>query len=88
MTRPANLPRLPVAVAVATPTRPPAELLACPVAPAGFPRDETATMPAATRFAAIRLASAYAAVASQLRRLIDWNDPAACAGLPLSPAKD
>jgi hypothetical protein len=78
MQRPANLPAPPVAVAVETPKQPPAELLACPVAPEGFPRDASAKMPPAVRFAAIRLASAYAAVASQLRRLIDWNDPTAC----------
>ncbi|HEX8446288.1 MAG TPA: hypothetical protein VF649_06705 [Sphingomonas sp.] len=71
-------PAAPSAVAVATPTRPPAELLACPVAPEGFPRDAEATMPPAVRFAAIRLATAYAALARQLGRLIDWNDPASC----------
>jgi hypothetical protein len=91
MTPPADRPRPP---AVVPPIRPPAELLACPVAPKAFPREATATIPSAVRAAAIGLAGAYAAVADQLRRLIDWNDPAACpreAAAPAashSPAKD
>lgn len=71
-------PAPPVAVAVAVKDLPPAALLACPDAPAGFPADAQATMPPAVRFAAIRLATAYAALRDQLGRLIGWIDPAAC----------
>lgn len=60
------------------PAAPPADLLACPIAPAGFPVDEIATLPPAIRVAAIRLAKAYAATASQLTRLIDHAAPGTC----------
>jgi hypothetical protein len=62
---------------------PSAELLACPVAPEGFPEDKVAQLPPEVRDAAIRLAQAYAAARSQLSRLIDWNSPGAC-GSPTS----
>ncbi|USI72717.1 hypothetical protein [Sphingomonas morindae] len=58
---------------------PPAELLRCPEPPPGFPEDEAATVPAPVRAAAIGLATAYAAIAAQLGRLIDWTAPGACA---------
>jgi len=54
---------------------PPADLLVCPVAPAGFPEAATATLPPPVRAAAIRLATAYARVSSQLERLIGWVSP-------------
>ncbi|WP_454886170.1 hypothetical protein [Sphingomonas oryzagri] len=57
---------------------PPAELLACPVAPAGFPEDATATIPASVRAPAIALATAYAGLTLQLVRLINWNAPGSC----------
>lgn len=71
-------PPAPIAVAVAVKDLPPAALLACPAAPDGFPADAQATMPPAVRFAAIRLATAYAALRDQLGRLIDWNAPGTC----------
>lgn len=67
-----------VAVKVDRPP-PPADLIACPLAPAGFPTDEVATLPPAVRAAAIRLAQAYSATASQLTRLIDHTVPGTCA---------
>ena len=54
---------------------PPADLIACPVAPEGFPTDESATMSAPVRAAAIRLAESYRAVVDQLERLIGWTVP-------------
>ncbi|RJF94143.1 hypothetical protein D3876_00915 [Sphingomonas cavernae] len=58
---------------------PPADLLICPEKPEGFPVDAEATMPAPVRAAAIRLGRAYAAVYGQLVRLIEWEQPGACA---------
>lgn len=58
--------------------QPPAELLACPVAPAGFPEDATATIPASVRAPAIALAKGYAALTLQLVRLINWTSPRTC----------
>lgn len=69
----------PAAIAVKIEDPPAAELLACPVAPAGFPEDADATMPAGVRSAAIALATAYASAAAQLARLINWNAPGRCA---------
>lgn len=70
----------PAVIAVKVPpATPPASDLVCPVAPAGFPTDEVATLPPAVRDAAIRLAKAYAAVASQVSRLIDFHAPGSCA---------
>ena len=60
------------------PPAPPADLIVCPVAPAGFPTDEVATLPPAVRAAAIRLAKAYAATAAQLSSLIDFTVPGTC----------
>lgn len=75
-----NPPAKPVTVAVKVPpATPPANLLACPIAPIGFPVEETATLPPAVRAAAIRLAKAYAAAAGQLAQLIDFNAPGSCA---------
>jgi len=71
-------PPAPAAVAVAVKDTPPSDLLVCPVAPEGFPVDAQATMPPAVRFAAIRLATAFAAVRAQLDRLIEWHAPASC----------
>lgn len=66
-----------VAVKVDAP-KPPADLLACPVAVEGFPRDQVATMPPAVREAVIRLARGYFDLSSQLRRLIDFSEPGTC----------
>lgn len=66
-----------VAVKVDAP-KPPADLMACPVPPEGFPLDQVATLPPPVRAAAIRLARAYADAAGQLRRLIDFTDPGTC----------
>jgi hypothetical protein len=65
-------------VAVKVESTPPADVLACPVPPAGFPVDQVAQLPPEVREAAIRLAHAYAAARAQLVRLIDWNSPGAC----------
>jgi len=65
-------------VAVKVESTPPADALACPVAPAGFPVDQVAELPAEVREAAIRLARAYVAARAQLVRLIDWHSPGAC----------
>lgn len=76
--RPAIEPRTPAAVAVAVERSPPAGLLACPARPEGFPPDQVAMMPPAVRFAAIRLATAYAAATAQLERLIAWETDTPC----------
>jgi len=68
----------PTVVAVETRDRPPAELLACPERPEGFPTEATAVMPRPVRDAAMRLAQSYAEVASQLERLIAWHAPETC----------
>lgn len=65
-------------IAVRIHDRPPAELLACPVAPEEFPVDQAATLPPAVRRALMDLAGAYHDLAGQLRRLIRWNTPGAC----------
>jgi len=72
-----SLPPAPPAAVVVKDT-PPAELLACPTAPAGFPQDETATIGPEVRAAIIRLAGAFRAVSDQLGRLIAWEKPDAC----------
>ena len=71
-------------VAVAITDRPPSDLLACPAAPAGVPRNVAADIPAPARAALIRLALAYRQATDQLTRLINWHDPAACSPLPLA----
>lgn len=68
----------PTAVAVEIRDTPPAELLACPQRPAGFPEDSVAAMPKAVREAAIRLAQGYAEAVDQLERLIAWHDKDGC----------
>lgn len=68
----------PAAVAVKVEDRPPADLLVCPARPEGFPPDAVAMMPPAVRFAAIRLATAYAAATAQLERLIGWETATPC----------
>lgn len=69
---------MPTAVAVTIRDTPPAELLACPVRPEGFPLDSVAQMPKPVREAAIRLAQGYAEATSQLERLIGWNTGHRC----------
>lgn len=67
---------------------PPADLIACPDAPAGFTEDQAAwaIMPPPVRAAAIRLAAAYAATRAQLARLIEWQSPGACGAVaPVEP---
>lgn len=64
---------VPTAVAIEIRDTPPAELLACPVRPEGFPQDAVATLPRPVRDAAIRLAQGYAEATDQLERLIGWN---------------
>jgi len=74
--RPAEL--APTAVAVEIRDTPPAELLACPVRPEGFPLDSMATLPRPLRAAAMRLAQSYAEATDQLERLIGWNTGQPC----------
>lgn len=69
---------VPTAVAVEIRDTPPAELLACPTRPDGFPQDAVATLPRPVREAAIRLAQSYAEATSQLERLIGWNTGHRC----------
>lgn len=71
-------PATPAAVAVKVERLPPVDLLICPRALEGFPPDAVATMPPAVRFAAIRLATAYAATVDRLERLIRWEAPGSC----------
>lgn len=52
---------------------PPAELLRCPVAPAGLPAQGEAAIPPAWRAAIIRLAKSRAEIADQLARLVEWH---------------
>ncbi|WP_157602882.1 hypothetical protein [Sphingomonas sp. PR090111-T3T-6A] len=56
----------------------PSDLLVCPAAPAGFPEDQAATVPASVREAAVRIMTTLGAVTAQLVRLIEWNSPGAC----------
>ena len=70
----------PAAVAVVIRDTPPAELLACPQRPAGFPEDAIASLPKAVREAAIRLAHGYAEAIDQLERLIAWHGVENCGG--------
>lgn len=77
-----NKPTAPAAVALKVDDAPPADLLVCPVRPEGFPPESVAMMPPAVRFAAIRLATAYAAAVDRLERLIAWETAASC------PTKD
>lgn len=58
---------------------PPADLTACPEEGEGFPEDLTARLPPEIRYAAIRWAGDHRAIAEQLRRLIEWVQPGACA---------
>lgn len=58
---------------------PPAELLRCPEAPAPFPTDAAAVIPADVRQSMIGLARGYRAAADQLTRLIAWAAPGSCA---------
>lgn len=57
---------------------PPAELIRCPVAPAGLPAEGEAAIPPAWRAAIIRLAKSRAEVADQLGRLILFHAGEAC----------
>lgn len=68
----------PVPVAVPVKDTPPAELLQCPPAPAGFPLDATAEMPPTVRSATIRVAKALRDTRDRLLRLIEWNAPGTC----------
>lgn len=72
--------KAPPSTAIAAEARvaPSADMLVCPTPPEGFPRDADATMSPPVRFAAIRLATAYAAVVTQLERLIGWETGKPC----------
>ena len=58
--------------------RPPADLLVCPAPAAPLPVDQAAIVPAPMREALIGVARSYAAIADQLRRLIEWERPGGC----------
>lgn len=70
----------PVPVAVPVKQTPPAELLKCADRPDGLPEDPAliAQIPTAIRAGIIRMARAFGANASQLDRLIEWEQPGAC----------
>ena len=68
----------PTIIAVETRDMPPAELLACPERPEGFPTEVTAVVPRPVRKAIMRLAQSYAEAISQLERLIAWHAPNTC----------
>lgn len=57
---------------------PPAELIRCPVAPAGLPAEGEAAIPPAWRAAIIRLARGYAEVRDQVERLIQFHTGEGC----------
>ncbi len=71
-------PAAPAAIAVDPRVGAPADLLACPAAPAGFPETASATIPVDVRLAAIRLAIDRATLATQLARLIAWETGVPC----------
>lgn len=75
---PEPLPAPPAAIATPLRQTPPADLLACPERPDGFPADASAVMPPDVRRATMGLAHAYAQVRGQLERLIEWERPGAC----------
>jgi hypothetical protein len=58
--------------------KPPAELLRCPVAPAGLPAGGEAVLPPEWRAGIIRLARAYADVRDQLGRVIQFHTEQPC----------
>lgn len=62
------------------PPKPPADLLACPEPPRGFPEGSAATIPAPVRSAIVRMAKSLGATSAQLRRLIEWHAPGSCKG--------
>jgi hypothetical protein len=68
-------PPAPAVVAVPARELPPAELLACPIAPDPFPSDGHAVIPADVRAPMVALGAAYAGARAQLRRLIRWINP-------------
>ncbi len=70
----------PVPVAVVVKDTPPAELTRCAERPDGLPEDAAllAQIPTRARAGIIRLAKAFALNASQLDRLIAWNEPGSC----------
>lgn len=72
-----------VATPVAIPVKvtPSAELLRCADRPDGLPEDPAlvAQIPSRIRAAIIRMARAFAGNADQLDRLVNWNEPGACA---------
>ena len=68
----------PPVVAIEVKDTPPADLLTCPAAPAGFPADAQAEIPPAVRSAIVRIATALAATRDQLVRLVRWHSPGAC----------
>ncbi|WP_208759549.1 hypothetical protein [Sphingobium fuliginis] len=68
----------PPVVAIEVKDTPPADLLTCPVAPAGFPKDAQAEIPPAVRVVVIDIAKALASTRDQLVRLVRWHSPGAC----------
>jgi hypothetical protein len=59
---------------------PPADLLICPPAPAGFSPDLEATIPVQARQVLINLARYTADLRQRLSRLIAWHDLAEISG--------
>ncbi len=68
----------PVVVVRTVIEKPPAELLRCPIAPSGLPREGEATIPPAWRKSIIGLARGYREVNGQLGRLIQFHTGEPC----------
>jgi hypothetical protein len=71
-------PATPAAIAIEARVPAPAELVGCPVRARGFAAGAEATIPPAVRVTMIGLATGYAAVVSQLERLIAWETGRSC----------
>ncbi len=79
----------PVPVAVSVKDTPPADLLRCADRPPPLPEDDAtvALLPPSVRRALIAVARAFAANATQLDRLVEWERPGTCPGVAPVPIK-
>lgn len=80
----------PVSVAVRVRDTPPADLLHCADRPAPLPEDDAtiALLPPSVRRALIAVARAFAANATQLDRLVEWERPGTCPAAAAAPIDD
>lgn len=69
-------------VAVPVKDMPPADLLVCPAAPAAFPTDQVATIPAPLRAALRELVIRDRDQRVRFRRLVEWIAPGTCTPEP------